>query len=93
MHTHLESLTVWRKRFTDRDIHDEGKEETKFNSLLITSHFMSTDHMTLEGGEEEDAREALFQTSDLFGSIISSWVIPQANQIPNKSHAEYWRLT
>lgn len=92
MHTRLESSTVRRKRFTDRDIHGEGKEETKFDSLLIASHFGSTDHMTLEGGEEEEAREALCQTSDSFGSVISSRAMLRANRIPNKSHAEYWRL-
>ena len=51
IHLHLESLMVWRKRFMARDIHNEGKEETKFDSLLIASHFRSADHMTLEGEE------------------------------------------
>ena len=59
--------------------HGEGKEGTKFDSLLIASHFVSADHMTLEGGEVEEVREPhspLCQTCDLlFGHAISSWAM------------------
>jgi hypothetical protein len=52
--------------------HGEGKEETKFNLLLIASHFESADHRTIEGEEVEEVQEALRQTSNSFGSAISS---------------------
>ena len=86
---------------TEQEIYSQGhggqKEGTKFNSLLIASHFGSADHMTLEGGEVAEAWEPcspLYQTSDsLFGFTISSWAILQANRMLNKSHAESRRLT
>jgi hypothetical protein len=35
--------------------HGGWKEETKFNPMVIASHFGSADHMTLEGGEVKEA--------------------------------------
>jgi hypothetical protein len=91
----------WELEGVEQEIYGQGhggwKEETKFDSLLITSHFGSANHMTLESGEVEEAQEPhipLYQTSDSWlRSAISSRVMLQANRMPNKSHAESRSLT
>ena len=91
-----ESLRTQSQGFPAEDI--LGGRRSKFECLLITSHFRTADYMTyrLEDGEVQSLGSFATPPAGLpylqFGSTICSQAMLQANEILNKSHDESQRL-